>query len=185
MLTVPGSLLHFCVFKVRLIAPEVAAQTCTQSCPWVRRILAWVQLPVTCTSHPNLTANPEPQSPTPSWAPASTTVPARVLGRSPDPYRAPNLTPNLNTRTPLCRGQDIRSPMSHKSYRPLTTLSFRLQHWASTRLMPAGGARSRGGSACCTGCLCRQGGGTGSSCRAGLDQACAWLTRRLGGVAAA
>ncbi|KAL4459052.1 hypothetical protein ABPG75_013917 [Micractinium tetrahymenae] len=34
-------------------------------------------------------------------------------------------------------GQDLRSPMSHKSYRPLTVLSFRLQHWVSTRLLPA------------------------------------------------
>ncbi|KDD74556.1 hypothetical protein H632_c1228p0, partial [Helicosporidium sp. ATCC 50920] len=31
-------------------------------------------------------------------------------------------------------GQDLRSPMSHKSYRPLTTALFRVQHWAGTRL---------------------------------------------------
>lgn len=33
-----------------------------------------------------------------------------------------------------CRGQDLASPMSHKSYRPLATLSFRAQHWLASSL---------------------------------------------------
>lgn len=40
--------------------------------------------------------------------------------------------------SPRRRGQDLRSPMSHKSYRPLTVLSFRAQHRLSAALL--GGA---------------------------------------------
>lgn len=44
--------------------------------------------------------------------------------------------------TPLlcCRGQELRSPMSHKSYRPLTVLALRLQHRAGAALLGGGPA---------------------------------------------
>lgn len=46
--------------------------------------------------------------------------------------------------SPVCRGQELRSPMSHKSYRPLTVLSFRLQHLISTKLLSGGEGREQG-----------------------------------------
>lgn len=74
------------------------------------------------------------------------TPPAAPHGRL--PARA---TPaaQLTPRPLRCRGQDLRSAMSHKSWRPLTVLSFRAQHRLGRALLPRGERRRMRPPAAC------------------------------------